>query len=780
MADIRSSINLIDNMSNVLNRITGKTNKMKQSIDNAKETMNKRDNFADNLSRDEQQLKSTIAAYSAQADKVKQLKEEYRALYKAKKQGTAEFERTKNNLIAAMNAEEKFAEAVERADNALVNQKNSMENNSRAANKLMGKVKQLAGYYLGFKGAKMLFNSTIGAAGDMVKQMGVIQAAFGNADVGRNYFNKMRLYAIETRNEISDLTDVTKNFMQLTKNTDKLMDLTDLANRLAMRTGNLGSAESLMQEAMRGEMNRLQRALHLTDDQVAPLTNAIKRGSLDGIIKAFDETLNHAGLDQKMAEAFYNNPKDKFGRALDTMKLQLENAGESALMALAPIADRLTAIFSSDKATQFFNIISGGLQVISEVFAWLFDKVTSGLLWIWELISSLWVFIEPILIAIAIVYLALIIQKLWAMLPALWAGTQAIFAQAMAWIIMHWQILVVIGSITLLIYMLMQTGVTAGQVIGYIIGGIMALGATIFNVVAFAWNLIASFAEFLVNVWNYPHYAMQKLWYDVQVAVLDFVIAGSDLLQGFADTAIEIANKVGDAFVNAFNWIINQAQKVSFSVPDWIPESLGGGKEFKLLGSVEKLSFTPYDNVDVAGWAKGKRANLKPPTKPAGAWSAPRMNYKNISAAYNKGQKWGEALPSKFTKGFENIQDSIKNFEDQERKWNAGQKDNLGKLNDKAGKGNKDRREGNKKKDKGNGKKDEIKKAIDKSNEELKWMRDIAEQEVINRFTTATLAPQISIAFGDIRETADVDGIVDHIENILTEQLNIAAEGVHR
>lgn len=773
MAGIRSSINLIDNMSNVLNRITGKTNKMKQSIDNAKETMNKRDSFADNLSAAEQKLEIVGQQYARQARKVEELQAKYRRLVEEQGKHGDKTEQMKDKLLKAQLAELKLAESVDKAGKALDKQKNSMDNNSTSANNLMGKIKQLAGYYLGFRGAKKAFDSTIGAAGDMVKQMGVIQAAFGNADVGRNYFNKMRLYAIETRNEIDDLTDVTKNFMQITKNTDKLMNLTDLANRLAMRTGNLGSAESLMQEAMRGEMNRLQRALHLTDEQVKPLENAIRKGSLNGIIKAFDDVLNHAGLDQKMAEAFYNNPKDKFGRALDTMKSQLQSAGEAALMALVPIADKIFSMFNpkNESATSMFNVLSGGLQIIAEIVTWLFDKITNGLIWIKDLIAYLWVFIEPILIAIAIVYLTLIIQKLWAMLPALWAGTQAIFTQAMAWITMHWQILVVIGSITLLIYMLMQTGVTAGQVIGYIIGGIMALGATIFNVVAFAWNLIASFVEFLVNVWDHPHYAMQKLWYDVQAAILDFVIAGSDLLQGFADTAIEIANKVGEAFVNAFNWIINQAQKASFSVPDWVPKI--GGKEFKLLGSVEKLSFTPYDNVDVGGWAKSKRGKLKPPTKPAGAWSAPRMNYKNIGAAYNKGQKWGEALPGKFTKGFENIQDSIKNFEDQERKWNAGQKDNLGKLNDKVGKGNKDRNKGNKKKD-------EIKKAIDKSNEELKWMRDIAEQEVINRFTTATLAPEISIAFGDVRETADVDGIVDHIENILTEQLNIAAEGVHR
>ncbi|SDX84232.1 tape measure protein [Tepidimicrobium xylanilyticum] len=72
-----------------------------------------------------------------------------------------------------------------------------------------------------------------------------------------------------------------------------------------------------------------------------------------------------------------------------------------------------------------------------------------------------------------------------------------------------------------------------------------------------------------------------------------------------------------------------------------------------------------------------------------------------------------------------------------------------------------------------------IKDSIDISQEDLKWLRDLAEQEAINRFTTATLAPQISIEFGDVRETADIDGIIGRLEEILTEEINIAAEGVH-
>jgi hypothetical protein len=72
-----------------------------------------------------------------------------------------------------------------------------------------------------------------------------------------------------------------------------------------------------------------------------------------------------------------------------------------------------------------------------------------------------------------------------------------------------------------------------------------------------------------------------------------------------------------------------------------------------------------------------------------------------------------------------------------------------------------------------------VKDTVDISSEDIEYMRELAEQEAINRFTSATLAPQLSVQFGDVKETADVNGIVTRLENIMLEQLAVAAEGVH-
>lgn len=71
----------------------------------------------------------------------------------------------------------------------------------------------------------------------------------------------------------------------------------------------------------------------------------------------------------------------------------------------------------------------------------------------------------------------------------------------------------------------------------------------------------------------------------------------------------------------------------------------------------------------------------------------------------------------------------------------------------------------------------ETRDAVNLGSENLEHMRDIAEQEVINRFTTAEIKIDMANTFGDIRETADIDGIITQLEETLHESMTVAAEG---
>lgn len=65
------------------------------------------------------------------------------------------------------------------------------------------------------------------------------------------------------------------------------------------------------------------------------------------------------------------------------------------------------------------------------------------------------------------------------------------------------------------------------------------------------------------------------------------------------------------------------------------------------------------------------------------------------------------------------------------------------------------------------------------SDEDLKYLKDFAEQEFVNKFTSATLAPNISIQFGDVHENADAESIKNRIQEILEEEIAEVAEGVY-
>lgn len=69
--------------------------------------------------------------------------------------------------------------------------------------------------------------------------------------------------------------------------------------------------------------------------------------------------------------------------------------------------------------------------------------------------------------------------------------------------------------------------------------------------------------------------------------------------------------------------------------------------------------------------------------------------------------------------------------------------------------------------------------ALDVSGEELKYLRDIAERDAINRFTTAEVKIDMTGMTNKIDGGADLDGVIRELTDGFTEALVTAAEGVH-
>ena len=290
---------------------------------------------------------------------------------------------------------------------------------------------------------------------------------------------------------------------------------------------------------------------------------------------------------------------------------------------------------------------------------------------------------------------------------------------------------------------------------GVVVGAFYFLGTCIYDVFAGAWNIVMAFAEFFVNSFNIVIYNVQMLFYKFQNFVIN---AMGDVGGSFDNCATALAN----AFVSAVNIAIKGINGVIKAL-NLIP-----GINIKTIGSLDKVdSFVKQ--------YKDYQKTLKEPVKPQD-WKAPYMDIKNPFDSYKKGYEVGQNLENKLKDTF----DISKIAEDAKKKlglddlWDKkyGLGDGLGSaglnspLSD-AAKGAKDTA----------GNTAKMAKTMDKSQEDLKYLRDIAEQEVINRFTGVNIKIDMNNT-NNISKDADVDGIV----NVLTEKLNdamvVSAEGI--
>ncbi len=73
----------------------------------------------------------------------------------------------------------------------------------------------------------------------------------------------------------------------------------------------------------------------------------------------------------------------------------------------------------------------------------------------------------------------------------------------------------------------------------------------------------------------------------------------------------------------------------------------------------------------------------------------------------------------------------------------------------------------------------DISRELEMTDEDLQYLRDLAEREAINQFTTAEIVVDMGGITNQINKLDDLDGIVTRILDGVNEAVEIAAEGVH-
>ncbi|HBG3680992.1 TPA: tape measure protein [Clostridioides difficile] len=428
------------------------------------------------------------------------------------------------------------------------------------------------------------------------------------------------------------------------------------------------------------------------------------------------------------------------------------------------IFNGIISILGSPAFQSFSNTMIVGISLISQGLGWIITQALS----VANVFAQNWSIISPVIFGViaaigiyTIAAIALSVANKIASLSASWFNFQmtqtaimhdlatgatwrqiiaqyglnaALYACPITWIVLGFIAFVVVIFVAVAaVNKFAGTSISAiGAVAGVIsvaatfVGNLfIATGNLIIDIVALIYNTLAGFAEFFANFLDDP---------------IGSVIRA---VSGMANAVLGIIRSIASAFDTVFG--SNLADAVS-------------GWQDKLQGWTDK----------VAGEAKIKVERMDP-----NKLHFDRFNY---GKAWDAGYKWGDKLETNIKDKF----DISKMAEDAKKKlglddlWDKkyGLGDGFGSaglnspLND-AAKGAKDTA----------GNTAKMAKTMDKSQEDLKYLRDIAEQEVINRFTGVNIKIDMN-NINNISKDTDVDGIV----NVLTEKLNdamvVSAEGI--
>ena len=247
-----------------------------------------------------------------------------------------------------------------------------------------------------------------------------------------------------------------------------------------------------------------------------------------------------------------------------------------------------------------------------------------------------------------------------------------------------------------------------------------------------------------------------------------FVNLAIDAVNGFLGIGMAV-DAVGYNIMAAFTNSFNRSQSVVYTFTAVALTAIA-----KIAEALDNLPF-----VDASGWTSGLTAAANEYAGKAAEAYGNQKDYKNVadaymegattferqdySKAYADGAKWGDNVTAKFKDMAKGI-----NIPDPNDYKNALDSSNMA-ANVANAANNTDKTAGNSSK---------IAKQLEITSEDLKYLRDMAEQDVINRFTTAEIKVDVT-NHNNINSDVDFDGVTEHLRMTIEDQMAAAAEGVY-
>lgn len=403
---------------------------------------------------------------------------------------------------------------------------------------------------------------------------------------------------------------------------------------------------------------------------------------------------------------------------------------QGAIEAMATLANILLNIFElvgtvggfiADNWSVISPIIYGVIAALAVYAAYL--GIVKGI----EIASAAATAIHSVAMSAKIGVMAALTGQTMAATAAQMGYNGALYACPVVWIIVL--IIALIAVIMAVCSAIAKMTGIANSGFGVITGGVNVviqffknLGLTVANIALGIGNAIAALASNMMTAFHNAICSIQSWFYNL------------------LSTALSVIEGICVA-LNKLPFVEFDYSGISSAADDYAAkasEAAGNKEDYQSISDAFNEGFTTFDAFQ-DGWA---------------------------SDAFNAGAAWGDGVADKVSNfslsdvfgqtDIPNVGDYTSGFSDAIA--NSGVGDGIGNIDDNTGK---------------------IKDSLEVSEEDLKYLRDIAEQEAINRFTTAEINVDMSGMQNTVNSGDDIDGFMTKLTDSVNEAVDNMTEGVH-
>lgn len=665
---------------------------------------------------------------------------------------TSVFEAARVKLTEQLVPIEQIASATDEAAKKQEEHNDKMEKGASLAGKLADKVKEFVGKYVNLSKVK----DVLGTSDELTQTMthldmmvarynemnGTMQTT---TDLSRMIYQSAqssRTSYLGAAEAVAELGNYAQNAFS---STDELVGFAELVNKqfaiAGLSADESSAAFSQLSEAMgdgvlsgnelSGIFKQAPNLVQTLADYMGVPTEQISELASQGQITA-DIMKNAMFAAQDEINARFESMPLTWGQVWTMFQNQ-------ALMVFQPVLQRINELANSGELQTCVTGVMNALSGVATIALGVVDTLAAGGAWIvdnWSMIAPV---IGGVVAAIAAYTLitkgAAIAVKGVELATKAWTTVQTVFNTVMSMNpvgIIVLAIIALIAVIYVVVAWINKTQSTTYSATGIICGCINV-------VIQFFKNLGLSIANIVLGIIS----AVKAVGYNIQAAFHNAIFSVIAWWYDMLATALEVVEKICAA-LNKLPFVEIDYSEITSMADDYAAksaEAAGNKMEYKDIGEEFDKGSSTFDAFE-DGW---------------------------VSNAYNSGYGWGQGVEdsiSNFFGGedaFGGIQDFVSNAAGILGTDNGGYgasqdiADNIAGI---AG-------------DTAN-----ISDSLDISQENLKYLLDLAEQEAINRFTTAEIRVDMSGMQNMVNNTNDLDGIVDGLTMRVIESMEVVKEGV--